>query len=62
MFTIFTFDFIELCVPFSLPWRCPLCRIGKIKISPRESTRVVVNLRGIHYNIIAQSVLNFGSL
>lgn len=38
--------FIGLSIPFSLPWRCPLCSVGKIDIAPRESTRIVVNLRG----------------
>ena len=34
------------CIPFSLPWRCPLCNEGKIILSPMESARIVVNLRG----------------
>ena len=45
-----------LCIPFSLPWRCPLCSIGKIEVVPRESTRIVVNLRGINCYVVSQSM------
>ncbi|XP_064390969.1 uncharacterized protein LOC135338816 isoform X2 [Halichondria panicea] len=36
----------RVCIPFSIPWRCPLCSIGTVTVCPRESKRIVVNLRG----------------
>ena len=34
------------CIPFSLPWRCPLCNEGKITLTHKQSAQIVVNLRG----------------
>ena len=39
--------YTEVNVPISIPWKYPACNEGKLAIIPKESKRIVVNLRGI---------------